>query len=465
MRSNSVSCLFVAGGLTLASLVHAQGAPPADSATEPVDAPPPVVAAPPVVEAPPPPVEAPPAVPAPPVDVPPPPLAATPAVAAGPARSPTAGPQLEGPRDGLPDCRASAAACAKNELFALWPRLRLRTGYELVQPDSQILTVGQNDGFFIDEAQVGVDGAFKDDLRFRLLIDVITLVPGGAPNDPVQSVNAAVRDAWVAWIPSDWFFVSAGQQFMPEDLEGATSLANLPFARRSVASAGVRPGHGFAVSGLSPSRQLGVVAGSTENARLGPVGLEYLFGIGNGNGQNIAGNDNKLPAVYARLGVAYEDVARVGVGGRNNPRTVGTLPNLFNEVDNVGFVDASVKLFGISAAGQGIFKQTAFGTLFPEAGDGSTDVGMGVSAWIFADAPFGVSLCGVIPAYRFSYYDPSSTFLDDQLIENSLGVRWNVPVEHLPLSLFVDGTLLTEFGDNVRDLDNARLTALLQLEL
>jgi hypothetical protein len=385
------------------------------------------------------------------------------------ARAPTGGPQLEGPRDGVPDCRATAAACFQNDLFALWPRLRLRAGYELVQADSQILTVGQNDGFFLDQTRFGVDGAFKDDLRFRLILDVVTLVPGGAPNDPVQTVNAAVRDAWVAWIPSDWFFISAGQQFMPADLEGSTTIAGLPFARRSVASAGVRPGHGFAVAGLSPSRQVGVVLGSTENAKLGPLGVEYLFGVGNGNGQNISGNDNKLPAGYVRVGVAYElsssDVARIGGGIRHNPRTVGTLPNLFTETDNLGFVDASVKLMGLNVAGQFIYKSTAFGTLFPDAGEGSSDTGLGASAWIFADKPFGIELGGVIPAYRFSYYDPSSTFADDQLLENTFGVRWDVPVKDLPLSLFVDATVLTEFGDNVRDLDNARVTALLQLEL
>lgn len=338
-----------------------------------------------------------------------------------------------------------------------------------MQPDSQVLTVGQNDGFFVDQVRFGVDGQFQDQFRFRFVIDATSVVPGGAPNDPVQSVAGALRDAWVAWLPSDWFFVAAGQQFMPGDLEGSSTIAGLPFARRSAATSGVRPGHGFAVSGLSPSRQLGVVVGSTERARLGNLGLEYLFGLGNGNGQNLNGNDNKLPAGYARLGVSYDatdDIdVKVGFGGRYNPRTAGTLPNLFNETDTVTFADAQLGVMGINLAGQVLYKQTSFDTLFPNGGDGSQDVGLGATAWVFVDKPFGVDLCGVVPAYRFSYYDPSSTFADDQLLENTLGVRWNVPVEGLPLSLFVDGTLLTEFGEGVRDLDNARVTALLQLEL
>jgi len=381
-------------------------------------------------------------------------------------RAPTAGPQLEGKRDGVPDCRVGAAACIANEHFALWPRLRLRAGYDLVQPDSQVLTVGQNDGFFLDQNRIGVDGVYKDDLRFRLIIDVVSLLPARSPNDPVQPFGAAVRDAWVAWMPSDWFYLSAGQQFMPADLEGTTTIAALPFTRRSVATSGVRPGHGFAVDGLSPARQPSIVIGSTENARLGNIALQYMLGVGNGNGQNILGNDNKLPAAYARVGGGYVDdggtEVRLGVGGRYNPRTVGTLPNLFQETETVAFVDLDVKIQGIQLAAQAMYKDVAFDTLVP---DFAGESGLGATAWLTVDKPFGVDIFGLRPAYRFSYFDPSSSFADDQLLENTLALRWDVPAEGLPLSLIVDGTLLTEFGEGVRDLDNARLSAILQLEL
>jgi hypothetical protein len=367
----------------------------------------------------------------------------------------------------VPDCREGAAACVKNELFALWPRLRLRAGYEFVQQDAQLLTVGNNDGFFLDQNRIGVDGAFKDDFRFRLIMDVITPSTTVAANDPVQSISAAVRDAWVAWMPSDWLFVSAGQQFMPSDLEGSTTIAALPFARRSVATSGMRAGHGFAQAGLSPSRQMGLVIGSTDNARVGDVALQYMLGVGNGNGQNILGNDNKLPAVYARLGAGYVPdggvEARVGLGGRYNPRTVGELPSLYTETDTAFFADATFKAAGVNVAGQVIYKQTTFDDVVPDFG--TPETGLGATAWIFVDEPLGISLGGVIPAYRFSYFDPSSSFADDAVIENTVGIRWNLPSDGLPLSLFVDGTLPTETGTGVRDLDNARFTALLQLEL
>ena len=387
--------------------------------------------------------------------------------AAQPTRAPTAGPQLEGPRDGRPDCRVGAAACLANDNFALWPRLRLRNGFEFVQADSQVLTVGQNDGFYLDQNRVGLDGAFKDDLRFRLMIDVVSLLPGSAPNDPVQPFSAAVRDAWVAWMPSDWFFVSAGQQFMPADLEGTTTIAALPFTRRSVATSGVRPGHGFAVDGLSPTRQPGLVIGSTEKARVGNIALQYLVGVGNGNGQNTLGNDNKVAAAYGRFGVGYVDndglEFRLGVGGRYNPRTVGTLPNLFLETESVGFVDVELKMAGIALAAQGIYKDVAFDSLTPTIGADGAETGVGATAWLTVDKPFGMDILGLRPAYRISYFDPSSSFADDTLLENTLAVRWDTPMQGL--SVIVDATVLTEWGEGVRDLDNARATAIVQLEL
>jgi hypothetical protein len=209
---------------------------------------------------------------------------------------------------------------------------------------------------------------------------------------------------------------------------------------------------------------MGLVVGSTD-ARIGSFAVEYAAAISNGNGQNILGNDNKLPAAYARVGAGWVDddvEVRLGLGGRYNPRTVGTLPNLFTETDAVGFADLSARAFGVVLAAQAIARSTTFDTVLPDGSPG--DTGLGATAWLQLDRPFGLDLYGVKPAYRFSWYDPSSVFPDDQLLENTVGVRWDPPVADLPLALFVDGTLLTEFGEGVRDLDNARLTALVQFD-
>ena len=157
-----------------------------------------------------------------------------------------------------PACSATAAACLKNNTFALWPRLRLRTGYQYVADDPQILYIGRNDGFALDSARIGVDGALRDTVRFRLVIETASLL-GGTAATPVTPILAALRDAWVQWTLAPALAVSVGQQFMPSDIEGMTTIAANPFSQRSVATSGVRAGQGIAVTGLSPTRQLGVV--------------------------------------------------------------------------------------------------------------------------------------------------------------------------------------------------------------
>jgi hypothetical protein len=376
------------------------------------------------------------------------------------------GARIEGARDGVPDCRANAAFCIQNEFFAFWPRARLRTGYSYIQPDSQLAFVGRNDGFTLDQNRFGFDAAYKDWTRFRLIVDVVTILPGAPANQPVNPVLAAVRDAWVSFLPSPWLTVTVGQQFMPADLEGSTTIATLPFAGRSVAAVGVAAGQGYAVGGLSPARQTGVVVASEEGLLTDDVAVNYAVGVSNGNGQNVLGNDNKLPAAYLRLGVDVGERFSGHVGGRYNPRTVGTAPNLFDETDALGFADVQANYAGFEFAASAMARSTSFATLVPVGGGGlATDVALGGTAWLAIRDPLGVHLWGLVPALRASYYDPSSQFADDQLVETTLAVRYDAPVEHLGVALIVEGTVLTEIGDGVRDLDNARLQTLLQLDL
>lgn len=397
------------------------------------------------------------------------PPAASLATAPPSAQAASADPPVSSSR--APVCADTAAVCVKNENFALWPRVRIRTGYEFLQADPQVLYVGQNDGFLVDQLRVGLDGAFRQRVRFRFILDATSVLPGAGQNQPVSSALAAARDVWLSYSPSEWLVVSAGQQFMPSDAEGTTTIAALPFARRSVATSGVRAGHGNAVTGLSPTRQIGLVVGTGgpwggANPRLGPISLEYKLGLSNGNGQNFLGNDNKLPALYGRLGFGFEDLVSVGFGGRFNPRTVGAAPNLYAETDSLAFADLTVRVAGIEIVGQGIYRSTSLDTVFPDAkNDAGQETGMGGTGWIWLKQPFGLDLFGIQPAYRISYFDPSSAFATDQLLENSVGLRWDVPVDVLRMSFFADYTLLTEVGEGARDLQNDRFTALVQLEL
>ncbi len=374
------------------------------------------------------------------------------------------------PKDTLLCWQTGTAAAS----VAVWPKLRVRPGFEYVDADPQIAYIGENDGFFLDSARLGVEGNVSDLVRFKLTLDAASLVPGGAPNQAVTPIMAAARDAYVAWTPSRWFLVQAGQQNMPSDYEGGDIDAVIPFTRKSVLSSGVRPGHGNSVGGLSPARQVGVVFGSTDDAKLGDIPLEYRLGVANGNGINTFGNDNGVPALYLRLGSGFGDLVRVGVGGRYNPRTVGTLPNLYTEADVVGFADVALTIAGLELVAEGIGRQTALTTFIPDPSNpAGQESGWGAATWVGYTIGLGDMFGAKIdakPAIRFAFYDPSSAFPTDQLMESTIGVRLDGDRKVMPLSFLIDYTFLTELGDlgnNIaaRDLANNRLTALFQIEL
>lgn len=371
---------------------------------------------------------------------------------------------------------ADRLVCIANDKVALWPKLRVRTGYQFVEPDPEILYIGQNDGFFIDQARLGAEGSMVGGIGFKLTVEAASLLPGSTPNAALTPLVSALRDAWVSWTPSPWLAVQAGQQYLPADWEGGDVEASLPFSSKSVLSAGVRPGQGIAVAGLSPSRQLGVVIGSAPGAGIADVAIDYHLGIANGNGYNQSGNDNKWPAVFARVGAGIGgDLVKVGLGGRFNPRTTGTVPNLYAENDAVGFADAALAAAGAELVVTGIYRQTALATLVPDPanpqGQESAAGVMGSVAYDIALPEVPVLGAGwrVKPALRSAFYDPSSSFQTDQLLETTLGLRLSGPA-NLPAALFLDGTLLTELGDVgagvvARDLADNRVTLLFQWEL
>lgn len=361
--------------------------------------------------------------------------------------------------------------CLESADFAFWPSLRLRAGYELVQPDDDVLFVGHNDGFFLDQARVGFESSYRGRFFARLVLDMASVAPGARKNDPVQPLLGAARDAYVAWVPSDYFFVAVGQQFMPFDYEGQVSRGELNFTTRSVAIDGVRAGRGFEVDGLGPDRQVGVVLGA-KKAPIGPVNLDYRLAVTNGNDKNHRGNDNKLPALFTRLGASLGDWIGLGVAAQLNPRTTGALPNQFTETHTLLAADVRLDVFGIDVLAQGVWRRVSFDDAFLDPLDpNAADQSAGLTGWIVLDEPFGLPMFGFKPGYRFSYYDPFFSDPHDQLMENTISLRYDPPTP-LRLSFFLEGTLLTEHAEldedlraSPRYLDNNRVVALVQFEL
>ena len=135
----------------------------------------------------------------------------------------------------------------------------------------------------------------------------------------------------------------------------------------------------------------------------------------------------------------------------------------------------SPKLIGAEVVLEGIYRQTSLNTLVPDlsnpAGQESGAGMMGTVAYdvVLPDVPLLGGGWHLKPALRSAFYDPSSAFQTDQLLETTLGVRLSGPA-NMPASLFLDGTLLTELGDvgsgiAARDLSNNRITLLFQWEL
>lgn len=350
--------------------------------------------------------------------------------------------------------------------FTVRPRLRLRTGFQYIQPDADVRFVGGNDGFYLEQGRLGLEAAWRDTVTLRLIVDATSALPGGSPNDPVRPAIAALRDAYVEWAPSPYFSLLAGQALLPFLAEGAVSRAEMNFIARSVMADGVRAGQGFFEPGLSPDRELGVTVG----ARRAPVGdafVQYLLTVANGNGQNRLGNDNKLPALLGRLGGGLGRLVEAGVAMQYNPRTVGELPNLYNETDVEFAADLRVRALGFDWLGQAAYRTTSFDTVFPEGDPAASDQALGFTSWLVLSDPLGLPTFGIKPGYRFSYYDPRSSSAEDQLYEHTLGIRYDPPGGG-PVALLIDATLLFEggaSGEGTRQLDNHRVGAMLQFDL
>jgi hypothetical protein len=356
--------------------------------------------------------------------------------------------------------------CLRAGSTALWPTAALRAGYEYQTPDDDISFVGVNDGFRLDQARVGLDFASGPRVRARLLGDGARLLPGAAPNDPVRRLGAGLVDAWVAWEPLEYFGVRVGQTRMPGDREGMTARGEMIFATRSVAASGVEPGRGLTVRGLSTGRDLGVVLGA-ERAPVGPLLLDYRFALANGNGGNVSANDNKLPAAYARTGVAWGEHVSLALGGSWNPRTVGEVPNQQDETDLTGFVELHAHLWKIDALLLGLVRQVTFDSALPEpTDDNRAAFGHGATAWLVLEAPLLAELVGLRLGYRASYLAPPVSLPEVTLVEHAFAARADPPWLGVPAGFVVDVTNVWEVdGGGLRSMNDARVFGLVQLSL
>ncbi|MEQ8567166.1 MAG: porin [Deltaproteobacteria bacterium] len=323
----------------------------------------------------------------------------------------------------------------------------LRAVTEFIENDPRSTFIGRNDGFKLINARLGVR-ASKGNFFSYVSFDAAA---GERErfNDPNVRFGMRLRDAYLAYDLSQYADIFAGRFKTPYDLASLKATGALTFIDRPVYSRGVLPGTGFEVEGMQQGRQLGVMVGKTRIG-LSEDGFDigYALALTNGNTGGLALNDNDRPALFGRVSAHYGDLVSLNVGGFTDARTVGELPDLFDEDVSGTEVSAHANVFGFELEAQLLFITTSFDGARPSVNS------LGLHAqWAY-------TIWGVTFAYRFAWYEPNTTDLDDadQRTEHTIGVAYGL--EGLPLTFILNGTVAGE--QQGRQVDNNRLALLAQ---
>ncbi len=323
----------------------------------------------------------------------------------------------------------------------------LRAVTEFIENDPRSTFIGRNDGFKLFNARLGVR-AQKGDFFSYVSFDAAA---GERErfNDPNVRFGVRLRDAYMSYHLSRFADVFGGRFKTPYDLAGLKATGALTFIDRPVESRGVLPATGFEVEGMNQGRQLGVMVakdriGLTEDG----FDIGYALALTNGRTNGLAFNDNDRPALFGRVSAHYGHLATLNVGGFTDSRTVGELPDLFDEDVSGTEISAQVRAFDVELEAQLLFTTTSFDGARPSVNS------LGLHAqWAY-------TIWGVTIAYRFAWYEPNTKDLDDadQRTEHTLGLSYGL--EDLPLRFMLNGTVAGE--QQGRKVDNNRLALLAQ---
>ena len=332
----------------------------------------------------------------------------------------------------------------------------LRAGLDYTTKDSRFDFVGRNNGFVLDSARVGLDSRVESyHIAARVSLEGASDVLSG-PNTPQGSLSVRLRDAFLRWDPVPWLGAQLGQfkaPFQEEELRGTNTLM---FASRAVGVEGVPPGRGFETPGIQLDRQLGVML-SPARPIGGNVAVSYYVMLMNGNGSNQLLDDNGRFGVVGRTELGIFDYVRLGAGVFRNDRTVGTLPNLYNEEDFGLTGDLLVKVAGFQAFAAVTRVRTVFATVRTRARE---------QLAFHAQAGYRFDLASwfIGPAYRVAYFHPwqaggADGFDAFRLLYHTLGVR--AGLTKLPIQAWLNYTITGEADG--RKLDNDRFELLGQV--
>lgn len=325
----------------------------------------------------------------------------------------------------------------------------VRLAAEVVENDSNSEFIGRNDGFKLANARLGMQarkGDFSAYVSFEAAVgDRETF------NDPNAEFAVRLRDAYMRYEVAKFARVTAGRFKTPYDLSSLESTALRTFVEQPVESRGVLPTQGFEVRGLETDRQLGVMV-HRDKLGLDLAGFDFGYALALTNGfapGNLAFNDNDRPAVFGRLSAYWSDYVALNLAGFSDTRTVGDLPDLFDEDVKGLEVSLLVGYAGLRLEGQFLYQNTQFET------SGRPDVNS-----LGGHAQFAYDLWDFTLAYRWSFFDPNTSDIEDadRVQEHTLGLAYQVKT--LPLRFMLNGTVAQEQAG--RKLSNNRAILLAQ---
>lgn len=352
---------------------------------------------------------------------------------------------------GAPQSRPHGDGCAcggcqaPSKITTRWDGY-LKVIGEIIENDPASAFIGRNDGFRIGNARLGLTAAYGEDLHGYLSLEA-SVARAEELNDANAELTVGPRDLYLSYELSRHVGITFGRFKAPYDLGELEPEGNRVFIDTPLESRGVQATQGFETTGLRQGRQIGVML-SKQRLGLSPDGFDvgYALALTNGRTDSLALNDNDRPAGFARFSIYYGDVITLNVGGFTDDRTVGDLPDLFDE-EVLGVEGSLVLRFGdLRLEGQALYQRTSFPTT------SAPDV-----ASFGAHGQWSYRIYGFEAAYRFAFYDPNDLLDIDAVWEHTLGISYYP--ENYPLRFSLNATLAGE--DEARpELENNRVALL-----
>lgn len=330
---------------------------------------------------------------------------------------PTASPPEPAPAPADPKPAAPPAAVPADRFsWELYGYLRLQ--YVASQNDPEVLFVGRDDGFELQNARLGIRGALGTRARFVLSLDG-AVDERAQINVPEGKLKVGLRDAYGEVVVASPLRVRAGFFQTLVDPQALVSDTTRELVDKPIEVRGVRATEGFETAGLTPGRSLGVALRLDPSADAAGPQIGFELAVQNGADEYSSNNDNDKPAVSVAALARLPKQSWAVLAARYNPRSVGNLPFRQDETDIQAVLGLHLEVGPISFDGGGIFQRTTFPTT---GGPAQTAVGGHAQLMIrpIASRPLAFG-------YRFGVLDPSSLITTDRVMEHTAGAVLGIP--------------------------------------